>query len=259
MNSKILMQSPLENLVESKVENPPATPSEQLPKLTEEKAVVPKRRSHKKYFDYSNFAGTKVNSLTAVKPSHPKNGKKYIVWEFLCDCGNTAICVASAVVSGTTKTCGCSRLTHKEHQYIRHGMTGSKEYRAWQGMFSRCHNSKNLRYKDYGGRGIEVCENWRYSFNNFFSDMGLAPTKNHSIDRINVDGNYCHENCRWATWSEQYSNRRDNLRITYHGVCKSVHEWAAELGMTHHCLRTRIKRGWSLERAFTEPARIKAA
>jgi len=119
-------------------------------------------------------------------------------------------------------------------------------------MMSRCRNSADPSYDIYGGRGISVCDRWN-SFDNFLEDMGPRPSCDHSIERINVDGNYEKSNCRWGTWKEQGRNRRNNRRLTYKGRTLCVMEWAEELGIRWGTLFARLDRGWSAEKALTTP------
>lgn len=130
------------------------------------------------------------------------------------------------------------------------------EYGAWSRMRIRCQNPASPDYGLYGGRGIKVCERWLNSFQNFYEDMGARPSVNHSIDRINNDGNYTPENCRWATIDIQNRNRRDNINITYKGETMVLLDWAQVLGIPYKSLWRRFKSGWSVERMFTEPPRI---
>lgn len=128
-------------------------------------------------------------------------------WECECSCGGKAKVRVSNLVSGHTQSCGC---LHKEvvaKAQTTHGLGHTPEYKIWKGINQRCNNANNQDYKDYGGRGIRVCKRWE-KFENFYTDMGMRPSKKHSIDRVNVDGRYSPDNCRWATPTEQARNRR---------------------------------------------------
>lgn len=125
-----------------------------------------------------------------------------------------------------------------------HGMHKSPEHRAWAKMKDRCCNPRSQTYARYGGRGIRVCRRWRSSFKNFFADMGPRPSPDHSIDRIDNDGNYCPENCRWATRNEQNSNKRTSVFLQHDGMRLTVAEWSKRLGIEYQTLRYRIASGW---------------
>jgi hypothetical protein len=115
---------------------------------------------------------------------------------------------------GWTQSCGCLQKDRAKDN-AKHGKTGSPEYHAWSAMIQRCTNPKTKQYKDYGGRGIRVCQKWKCSFESFYADMGPRPSKAHSIDRKDNDGNYEPGNCRWATEREQKMNTRQNVRYKY--------------------------------------------
>jgi hypothetical protein len=137
------------------------------------------------------------------------------VWLCRCDCGGPEKRVrAPNLKSGRTRSCGCllSEARRSGRQNLRHGRSKTTEYIIWLGMRARCYNVKGRPFKWYGGRGITVCERWRYSFENFFADMGPRPSPEHSIDRIDNDGNYEPGNCRWALWSVQVQNRPASYR-----------------------------------------------
>ena len=121
-------------------------------------------------------------------------------------------------------------------------------------MKTRCTNPKTWNYSNYGGRGIKVCEEWNKSFDRFLACMGPKPSSRHSIDRIDNNGNYCPENCRWATAKEQGRNRRINTAVTYKGETRTVAEWSERLGMNVVTLRSRLViLKWSVHDAFTRP------
>jgi hypothetical protein len=131
------------------------------------------------------------------------------------------------------------------------GMRNSPEYRAWRSMKQRCFNPKCRSYRDYGARGITVCERWLV-FENFYADMGSRPA-DMSLERDRNSGNYEPGNCRWATRTEQQRNTRQNKLLTYAGETHCTAEWALRTGIAHNTIYARLKRGWSHERALTTP------
>ena len=132
-------------------------------------------------------------------------------------------------------------------------MTGTRERKTWNDMIQRCRNPNSKDYKNYGGRGIKVCERW-HEFEGFYEDMGDKPD-GMSLDRIDNDGDYRPSNCRWATAKTQCRNRRGNRMLTYDGQTKCASAWAEVVGTTPSALHMRLVRGWSVERALTTPSR----
>ena len=189
--------------------------------------------------------GYRRNRLTAIKFSHKVGTHQY--WFFRCDCGNEKVIKVGNVKSGGTKSCGCLGVGKK----IKHGMAGTKIYNIWKSMRQRCFNKNHKQYKDWGGRGIMICKEW-LKFENFYRDMGNRP-EGKSLDRINNDGNYCKENCRWATRKEQCNNRRSNHLITYNGKTQNISQWAGDLNIKRRIVFSRIMTyHWSVERALKE-------
>ncbi len=135
---------------------------------------------------------------------------------------------------------------------VRHGMSFSPEYAAWLNMRARCRLKCMNRFHRYGGRGIKVCERWSV-FENFFADMGYRPSIEHSLDRINNDGNYEPGNCRWATRDEQNANKSCNRLICHSGQTRTLSEWAKYAGLPMVAFAYRLRRGWTMARALTEP------
>lgn len=129
--------------------------------------------------------------------------------------------------------------------------TRSKEYRAYIRMIHRCHNPDYDGYERYGLRGIKVCAKWRTNFEAFLKDMGHAPTKDHTLDRIDNNKGYAPKNCRWATWEVQANNRRSNRSLEFAGMTKTIAEWAKFLGCTRKKLWKRLKLGWPIERVLS--------
>lgn len=138
----------------------------------------------------------------------------------------------------------------KKHGEYSNGKASS-EIVSYRNMHARCYNHKNEDYPNYGGRGIVVCDRWKESFSNFLEDMGRKPSKEHSLDRIDVNGNYCKENCRWATILEQGRNKRRVRKIKFDGKEKTIAEWGQDLNLERGTLYSRIKKGkLSLEEAL---------
>lgn len=139
----------------------------------------------------------------------------------------------------------CRSLTVKRHKV-------SPEYKVWSGIIQRCENPNNNRYDDWGGRGIKMCEEWRTSFDNFLRDMGNRPSPKHQIDRIDNDGDYSPENCKWSDLYEQSHNTRRNRWVEYDGRKQTIDQWALELGLKYRTLHARlVDYHWPIERALT--------
>jgi hypothetical protein len=160
--------------------------------------------------------------------------------------------IAQNLKTGITKSCGC--LKKENRPGLTHGLSKKAGiYKSWLGLKERCLNTKNHAYSLYGGRGITVCERWM-KFENFLEDMG-HPIKGQSIDRIDNNGNYEPNNCRWATQSEQNNNYRRNKLLTYDGKTKNMNQWSISKGWNPRTVQNRIKNGWSIEKALTQPVK----
>lgn len=163
---------------------------------------------------------------------------KYYVKYFdaVCICGKKNKLTSQEVKKNIS--CGClSRfMKHKTH-----AMSKSSEYKSWIGIKERCCNEKSPSYFHYGGRGINIDEKWLNSFETFFSDMGLKPSKEYTIERINVNEGYSKENCIWATRKQQANNRRSNYFLTYNKITKTRSEWADFIGVNIRTLASRCR------------------
>jgi len=179
---------------------------------------------------------------------------KGVKWMCVCDCGNFSIPESNDLKSGHTTSCGCygrSMLEKTTHGHTK-GRKHTTEYEAWAGMIARCKNKNRKQYKDYGGRGIAVCERWK-NYDNFYSDMGEKP-KGMTIERIDNDKGYSPDNCKWATREEQGNNTRKNIFITHNGKTQTIAQWAREKNIYPQTLYNRIcTLKWPHKRALTEP------
>lgn len=204
-----------------------------------------------------DLTGMKFGRLTVLSNDGfdiQPNGDRRHKWLCLCDCGNQKSIRGSLMKNGTTASCGCFRKEATRLRLTKHGASAgghTPEYRAWAGVIQRTTNPKNTYYSDYGGRGIKVCDRWRSSFQNFLDDMGHKPSKGHSIDRIDVNGNYEPDNCRWVTNEVQANNKRNNFNIEFQGEMKTVTQWAEIIGINRMALKYRLK-NWTLEKALSK-------
>lgn len=166
-------------------------------------------------------------------------------WCCRCDCGNEIVTLAQSLLNCRTRSCGCLNLEVATQRSTTHGRSTSRAYRVWAEMLQRCTNPKRPHYERYGGRGISVCARWM-KFENFFADMGERP-RGLTLERIDNDGNYEPDNCRWATRLEQGQNTRTNRRVVLNGETLSLSELSRRVGIRYTTLRGRLNRGLSIE------------
>lgn len=198
-----------------------------------------------------DYSGTRFGRLVAVNLVQRDQGRENNHhWRFICDCGSEKVAGIKRVRSGNTTSCGCAFSDMMSERNSTHGLSAShpREYRSWKDMRARCRNPNDTDFKDYGGRGISVCQRWD-SFADFFADMGIRP-KGATLDRINTDGDYTPSNCRWASATTQANNKRSNRKLTINGETKTLQEWCRIHGLDHSKVRYRLSRGWSVEKAF---------
>lgn len=205
-----------------------------------------------------NISGQKFGRLTAQYISgrqRRKDGKTKIIWHCICDCGNEVDLAAERLVNGNTKSCGCyNRDPESKKATTKHGLSNTRLFTIWQGMKQRCYYKKHVSYDHYGGRGIQLCEAWKDDFKAFYDWAMMNGYKdNLTIDRIDVNGNYCPENCRWIPAEQQYFNRTDNRLLTMGNVTKTITEWSLQYSIDRETVSSRLKLGWSVERALTKP------
>ena len=199
-----------------------------------------------------NIEGRRFGKLVALKMDGFNKWKK-AVWLCRCDCGNTISTLSNGLIAGRTKSCGC----YQKEVVTKHGVSRSPEYIAWKSMISRCRNSNDPSYKTYGGAGVDVCDRWIESVNNFIEDMGARPSLKYSVDRIDNSKGYSKENCRWATMKEQQRNRTNNRIIEFNGISMCIAEWCELLGLKFCTLDRRLKnKNFTVEQALTMPLQV---
>lgn len=201
---------------------------------------------------YINLTGQVFGRLTVLEQAgRTKQGA--VKWKCLCECGTQVIVSRNNLRSGTSQSCGCLQRELQSERARTHGLSHTRTYRIWFEMQRRCGDRGHHAYKDYGGRGITVCERWQ-SFGAFLEDMGEAP-KGLSLDRRDNDRGYSPENCRWATQTVQCRNKRNNRLLTFEGKTQCSKAWAEELKIPRTRIEARIDRlGWSVEDALTIPS-----
>lgn len=201
-----------------------------------------------------NIVGQRFGLLSVVKEADRviKDGKMITrQWECLCDCGVTVVVRQMALITGNTNSCGCAKRQRFRLLVTKHGQSKHPSYGTWKRMIQRCHNPNNPNYKDYGARGIVVCDRWRHSFPAFLSDTGHLYQPGLTIERINNDGNYEPDNVRWATRTEQANNQRSNHLISMDEHVQTISQWAHEYGVSPRLVYKRLRRGWSLKKSLT--------
>lgn len=195
------------------------------------------------------MAGKRYGRLLVIERRH--DATKHAKWLCRCDCGQTKIVGGGSLRSGDTSSCGCYRVDKKK----THGQSRTPEYCAWIGMLYRCEKRKHPSYRRYGARGITVCKRW-HNFKTFLADMEERPGANYSLDRIDNNGNYEPINCKWSTRVEQMNNCRNNRVLTFRGESKTLARWAVSCDIKWFTLRGRLRDGWSMERALTQPVQV---
>lgn len=196
-----------------------------------------------------NMIGKRFGMLTVIKELQERSKDVQKVYKCVCDCGNYTNVRGRDLRSKNTRSCGC---LHKR-AITTHDKTNSRVYRIYWDMKTRCYNSKHKSYKDYGGRGIEVCNEWLNNFMVFYDwSISHGYKDNLTIDRIDVNGNYEPNNCRWVTMKEQQNNTRTNVNLTYGGITHTISEWSNILSINYSTLYNRRIKGWNIDDILTK-------
>ena len=179
-----------------------------------------------------------------------KHGNK--LWKCICSCGKITVVTSNNLTKGHTKSCGCLQTELRKINTRTHGKTGTPLHSIWKSMKQRCYDKHGKYYKDYGGRGIKVCKEWKNNYEIFYQwAINNGYEKGLTIDRINNNGNYEPSNCRWATLIEQGNNKRNNILLTYKGKTHTATEWSRITGINARTIRQRVRKGWSDKRTLT--------
>ena len=201
--------------------------------------------------NFIDMTGKHFRRLVVLELCNYKHGEQ-TVWHVRCDCGNELDVQGTNLRTGNTTSCGCYKKDRAIEANITHGLSKTSAYKSYNGMKGRCTNPNDAQWRHYGGRGITICDRWLESFENFWEDMGECE-KGMSLERIDVNGNYCPENCIWIPRNQQIWNRRNTLYVNFHDEKISLGKLAHEFGIDYHLLwrRTQV-RGWSLDKAISK-------
>ncbi len=208
----------------------------------------------------NDLTGKRFGRLLVLKRGTRPGGKgRRTFWLCRCDCGVEKDVWAYSLTRPTapSRSCGCLRDDIREAALAAQGFVtqGNPTYSSWARMRMRCHNPKSTQYRWYGGRGIKVCQRWD-SFHNFLADMGTRPSQKHTLDRINGDGDYEPENCRWSTQKEQMNNTRRTKHLTVDENTKTVTDWSESGEISSSLIHNRLRKGWTVKEAITRPRAV---
>lgn len=194
----------------------------------------------------------RVARLTILREAgRTRDGK--VLWLCKCFCGQQKAITGRALKSGRTRSCGCLMRETSARTHRTHGATGTPEYIAWQAMVRRCKDRNQRAFRHYGGRGIKVHPRWSRSFTAFLSDLGPKPSPEHTLERINNEGDYEPGNVKWATRAVQARNHRRNRRVTINGETRLISDWANHFGIILTTVYSRLGKGWNEADALSKP------
>lgn len=199
-----------------------------------------------------DLTGRKYGRWTVIRKAESTDGRSWFFCQ--CECGTERNVRGQRLINGGSQSCGCGQKEAVKKCKQRHGESFTKLHSVWCAIKTRCYNSENPNYKRYGARGIRVCKEWMESYEEFAKFVGQPPTAQHSLERIDNNGNYEPGNVRWATKKEQARNRRTNRIVDINGERHCLAEWLEEKGLHKSTFEGRIRRGWNEQDAILEPA-----
>ena len=203
-----------------------------------------------------DISGMRFGKLEAIERVG-SDKHRHSTWLCKCDCGNEIVVRSDSLIRGLQVSCGCYNIEQIRNRSITHGKANTRLYNIWRGIKKRCFVESEVFYKDYGGRGITICDEWKDDFEMFYEwSMQNGYREDLTIDRIDVNGNYEPTNCRWATLIEQQNNTRKNRFLTFNGERHTIAEWSRVTGISVQRKSHRLNGlGMSVERALTEKVR----
>jgi len=211
--------------------------------------------SNRQAINRLNLKGKKFGKITVIQEL--ESDKRFSKWKCICDCGKEKDIIGCLLTRKKgVKSCGCATIQRNKETHIKHGKRTSKVYNIWQGMKARCLRKTASQYKYYGGKGIQVCDEW-LKFENFYKDMG-DPPEGKSLDRIDSGKGYFKENCKWSTIKEQNSNRKTVIKIFYNGSEQTLYDlwsqFAKPLGLHYSTMKDRLDKGLSIDQCLKLPS-----
>lgn len=205
-----------------------------------------------------DLTGTRYGRLT-VKSYAGQASNGHSLWTCICDCGNVTVVSGSNLQCGKQVSCGCKRRDQVGRLNRTHAASKSRLYRIWCNIISRTENPRIKSYRYYGAKGVKMCDEWRNSFDAFRDwSMSHGYAEHLTIERLDNNKGYSPENCRWATWKEQFNHRTCSHLLTFNGRTQSIALWAEECNLPKGTVYRRLYDGWAIERALTEPVRGQA-
>lgn len=204
-----------------------------------------------------DLTGKKFGRLTVIEVADSSKGK--LRWRCKCDCGKEIVVYGTSLKSGNTKSCGCFRTENAKKLYSGVRQNDKHLYAVWNGIKQRCRNSNSKSFPNYGGRGIDICNEWANNYETFYYwAMQAGYKRGLEIDRIDNEDNYEPKNCRWVDREVQANNKRNNTLYTINGITKTLPQWCRKYNQDYFMVRQRIcKLGWSVENALKTPKKGK--
>lgn len=205
-----------------------------------------------------DITGKRFGKWLVVEKTDGKEGVCNSVWKCRCDCGNEKLIKGINLIRGKSRSCGCLKTSICKNRFLKHGMHNTKIYQTWEAMISRCECKTNISYKNYHKRGIEVCDEWKKSFEKFYEDVSKLEnfgSEGYTLDRINNDEGYAPGNVRWADRYTQNNNTSKNIYIELNGETKTLAQWVRLYNIKYYTVLYRMRRGWTPYEALTTPVK----